>query len=371
MNNISPQKILKEKNPLSFLDAMEISREERLYIVEQIALLISSGVPLDNALAAISRTVKSPTKKALGFVKEKIDAGYSLSAALDHIKLFPDYVISLMRLGEESGSLPKTLKMISEEQRKNFEFRSKVRSAMMYPVLVLVIATVVGSLIAWFILPRLASVFDSLHIKLPIITKILIAAGKFLGLYGYIVVPGFLLLVAIIVYLLFFNHHTKTSGEFILLHLPGASAIIRESEIARYGYMSAMLLSAGVPIVELYDALADASTLMHYKKLYCHMAHEISEGNSISKSMASYKHSAFLIPLPIQELIAVGEQSGTLREVSFSISDTYREKTDISTKNLAVIIEPILLIIVWLAVVFIALAIILPIYSLIGGLSSA
>lgn len=362
---------MKNKNTLSILDRANISHEEVLYIIEQLALMISSGVNLRGALESIKLSIKNSTsKKVITILKEEVDSGNSLSSALASVKIFPPYVISLMRIGEESGSLPKTLRIVSDEQRKNFELRSKIRGAMLYPVGVLFAAAVIGIGIAWFILPRLATVFSSLHLKLPAITKVLIAVGSFLGTYGAYFVPAVILAIGLFVYFVFIFHGTKFIGEYLLLRMPGIRDVIRESETARFGYMSGMLLSSGVPIGEVYSSLEQASNMHVYKKLYHHMAVQIRDGNSVAKSMASFKNSAYYISLPLQQLIATGGESGTLPEVFLKIADIYNEKTEVSTKNLAVILEPVMLVIVWIAVVAIALAIILPIYSLIGGLTA-
>ena len=138
-------------------------------------------------------------------------------------------------------------------------------------------------------------------------------------------------------------------------------------EIARLGYLLGTLLNAGLPITHAFDSLAEATEISQYKKLYLHLSSSIGDGNSIQKSLASFKHVNRLIPRPVEQLIVAGEQSGTLAQSLLKIGQVYETKADAVTKNLMVILEPVLLVIVWLGVVAVALAVILPIYSLIGG----
>ena len=215
-----------------------------------------------------------------------------------------------------------------------------------------------------------STVFGQLDVELPFITKILIAVGTFLGNYGLIVLPAFIIFLGVIVFFIFFFSKTKFIGQSILFATPGIQRLIREIELARFGYLLGTLLDAGISITEALDSVEKSTTFPNYKKLYVHLKNSLADGNSFQKSFDLYKKSRKLIPLPIQQLILAGEKSGNLSNTLRTISINFDAKTEQTTKNIAVILEPILLVIVWLGVVAVALAVILPIYSLIGGLNT-
>jgi len=345
--------------------------EEKNYIIENLAILVNSGMDIIAALEAIKTELKS--KRLIRFIyaiQNEIEVGSSLWKALEGSRVFPAQVISLVRIGEESGRLSQNLKIVAEEQQKDREFRSKLRSAIMYPAFVLVLSFVIGTGIAWFVLPQLAKIFSQLNLKLPLITRILIQLGSFLGQYGSIVIPLFTFAVAIAIYFVFFFRPTKYTGEFLLLHIPGIKKLLKELELGRLGFILGTLLKAGVPVVGAVLSLKEASPFETYRKMYVAWGKTLEEGNSFQKSFALYPRSKKLIPSPVQQMIISGERSGKLAPTFIKIGEIYGTKTEITTKNLAVVLEPILLIIVWLGVVFIALGVVMPIYSLIGGLKT-
>ena len=356
-----------------FLD--RISRigigEERDFFLENLSSLLASGIPILSAIDAVNAEMRSRRLKQItAALSADIDAGVSLSEALEHTGLFSPHVASLIRTGERSGRLVENLKVIATEQKKERFLRSKLRSAAMYPVFVLGLSVVIGVGISWFILPKLATVFAQMDIKLPLITRALIGIGTFLGQYGAYAVPGVILLALLLLYLIFSFSKTKLVGEFIVFNAPGVKRLMKESEVARFGFLLGSLLTAGLSPVEALQSLSRATPAKRYQDLYSAFSEWISEGYSFQRCIAEYKNVRKLIPVPVQQLVIAAEQAGTLSETLKKIGDEYEAKTDASAKDLAIILEPILLVIVWLGVVAVALAVVLPIYSLIGGFQS-
>jgi len=341
------------------------------YFIENLSMLVFSGMPVVDAINSIAEEVHSKRMKSiLVNVRTEIENGSAIWKALQGSALFKEHSISLIRLGEESGKLIDNLKVVAIEEQKDRMFKSKLHSAMMYPAFVMSITAVVGVGIAWFILPKLAVVFVQLKIKLPFITKMLINFGAFLGQYGQYVVP-LLVIFIILMYLVFFSFKkTKVIGQFILFHIPGVKQLMKEIEIARFGYLFGTLLQAGIPIISALDSLASATEFSSYRNLYLHIKKSVNNGNSLQKSFSSFKNTKKLIPSPIQQLVIAGEKSGNLANILLKVGLMFEEKADSTTKNLTIILEPILLVIVWLGVVGVALAVILPIYGLVGGLSA-
>ena len=344
--------------------------EEKDYFIENLSMMLASGMPIMLALDGVGAELRSKRmKEVIASLKEDMEGGSSLWRALDKTKLLSSQVISLLRIGEESGRLAENLKVIDIQQKKEKDFRSKLRSAMMYPILVMSFTVVIGAGIAWFILPRLSSVFAELDLELPVITRALIAAGEFLGEYGAIVIPSVLLFVILFLFFVFAYSKTKHIGQSFLFSLPVIKKLIQEIELARFGYILGSLLEAGLPVVDALESLESATTFRSYKKFYKYLQNSVEVGNSFKKSFAGYKNVKRLIPTPIQQMIISGEQSGRFSEVLLKTGENFEVKTENTTKNLTVLLEPILLIVVWVGVVAVALAVILPIYSLIGGIN--
>ncbi len=346
--------------------------KERDYFIENLTMMLASGMDVFYALDGIKKEIRSkPLKAAITEMEEDINSGSSLWRALENTRLLPDHVIALVRIGEESGRLPQNLKVIVIQQEKDRTFKSKIRSAMIYPILVLFLTLTIGLGIGWFILPRLAQVFSELRLELPFVTKMLIQAGNFLGDYGIVAVPAIIIGVLSIIYFVFIFPKTKFIGETILFALPVVKKLIQEVELARLGFILGTLLGAGMPVVSAFDSLYKASSLRIYKKLYAHLRDSVEEGNSLKKSFSLYaKQINRLVPITVQQMLIAGEKSAQLPETLLKIGETFEGKTETTTKNLTVILEPILLVIVWMGVVGVALAVILPIYSLIGGLNN-
>jgi type IV pilus assembly protein PilC len=345
--------------------------KDKEFFIENLAMLIDSGIDILNALKSLEREVRSKSmKKTIATIIVDIDAGLTLSQAMDKTRMLPSANIALIKIGERSGQLVENLNLIAAQNQKDRSFRSKIKSAMMYPVMVLAVMCVVGISIAWFILPKLATVFVQLKLKLPWITEILIQFGIFLGKYGTIAVPSFLIGLFLIIYFTFIYDKTKFIGEHILFALPFLKKLIQEVEIARFGYLLGTLLDVGIPIIESLDSIVASPSFQAYGKLYTYLRDNIQKGITFKKSFETYKNSEKLIPHFVQQIIMAGEYSGNLSKALKKIGVIYEEKTEMNAKNLTVILEPILLIVIACGVLGVAIAVILPIYSLVGGMNN-
>lgn len=341
----------------------------RDYIIENLTLLADSGMGILSALDSISEGSRSKrVKRIIDQIRLDVDSGSPLWEALYFSSIFPEKAISLIKIGERSGKLTDNLKVVSEQQQKERSFNSKIKGALMYPVFVLVIATVIAIGISWFILPKLAMVFAQLKIKLPLITRILIDFGHFLGQYGSVVVPSFIIVFLLTIYILFFFKLTRWMGQSILFSLPIFRKIMQQTELARFGYLLGSLLEAGMPIVDSIRSIKETATFSAYRRFYSYLETSVEEGNSFKRVFNSYKKIDKIFPAPIQQMIITAEKSGHLSETLRKIGNVFEDRLDNTTKNLSIILEPVLLVIVWLGVVAVALAVILPIYGLIGGL---
>lgn len=346
--------------------------QEKESFLENLSLMLVSDMPVAQALKSMKEAVKS--KRLLCIVNDlesDINSGSHFWEAFEKTGLFPEYVISLIKIGEESGRLSENLKLISRQQEKDRVLKQRIQAAMIYPAIVFFLCLTLGFAIAWFVLPRLASVFVSLHLKIPLPTRVLIAVGTFLAQWGYIVVPASIIFLITVFYLLFINNYTKRYGQALLFSIPGVGKLMRETEISRFGHLVGSLLGAGIPVVTAMSMLSKASAFYEYRTFFTYLKQNLEDGNSFQKSFASDKKSKRLIFVPVQQIIIAGEHTGKLEQIFLSIGKNYEERSEIAAQNLTVILEPLLLIFVWSGVAVVALAVILPLYNLIGGLGAS
>jgi type IV pilus assembly protein PilC len=323
-----------------------------------------------DSLSAIYSGTRSPRlRRIIDSIREDVSSGTSLGEALARTGLFPQKFVALIMIGEEAGKLSENLRVISRQQQKEQEFNAKVRSAMMYPLFVVIMGAIIAVSLAWFLLPKLAVVFRQLNVTLPPMTQALINIGDFFKDYGLIFFPIFLILFGAFIYFLFFDTRTRHIGYSIIFRIPGMKDLLKHNELARFGYIFGTMLSAGLPISQALLALQRATPFNNFRKFYAYLQQRISDGHSFQTSFVAYKKIDRLIPAPLQQLILAGEKSGRLPQVLLKTAEIYEVKLDNTAKNFGTMIEPALLFIVWIGVMLLAVSIVMPIYSLVGNIN--
>jgi type IV pilus assembly protein PilC len=339
--------------------------DERDYFIENLSLLVSSGMGILGALAALKKSVKSrKMKKITKAVEAMVESGMPLWKAFQETKFLSDRVISLVRSGEEAGRLPEHLNLVTIQQHKEKVFKSRLRSALLYPGIVFVLAIIVALGSTWAILPNLVSMFKDSQVALPFSTRILLFTGNFLESYGIIFVPAVIAFVLILIYLLFVNKKLKFIGDYFLFAVPGIKKLVQGVELARFGYISGALLQAGFQVGETLQSIKEGTAYRRYAKFYDYLLKSIEKGESFQSALANYPKADKLIPTPIQQLIISAEKSGKLPETLIKIGIIFEEKTEAMSQDLATVLEPIVLIIVGIIVALVVSGIIGPIYGL-------
>jgi type IV pilus assembly protein PilC len=339
--------------------------DEKDYFVENLSLLISSGMGISNALSAIELSVKSWKMKRIAVhIKKMVEAGMPLWKAFTETKFLSDRVISLIKTGEEAGRLPEHLNLVTIQQHKERVFRSRLRSALLYPGIVFVLAIIVALGSAWAVLPKLISVFKDSHATLPFSTQILISSGKFLESYGTVFVPCAIGAVIVLFYLLFVNKKTKFIGDSMLFSLPGIKKLVQGIELARFGYVSGALLQAGFQVGGTLESIKEGTSYRSYAKFYDNLQKSIERGESFQSAFSKNPKTENFLPVPIQQLIISAEKSGRLPETFIKIGIIFEEKTEAMSQDLATVLEPIVLIIVGIMVALVVSGIVGPIYGL-------
>lgn len=359
----------KPKKPKKVVHAFGLSKEKDFFL-ENLSMLLDAGMDLIYGLNALEADTKNKAmRNIIQTIRAEISAGSALWRAMDLVKLLPPQMLYLVRLGEETGRLPENLDVIVKQQEKQKLYGSKVRSAMIYPVLVISLAAVVGTGVAWFVLPTLTNVFKQLDLVLPPITKVVIALSDFLQNYGYFAVPMAFAGILVLIYFVFVYKKTKFIGQAFMLHLPVVKNLMIQVELARFGFVLGTLLKAGLPITKALESLQNSTSLHRYVNFYQYLYQNVAAGQSFENSFHAYKKIDALMEPHIQQMIVAGEKSGALPNTLLRIGARFELKVDETTQNLSVLLEPFMLVIVWIFVLLLALAVIIPIYSLVGNIS--
>jgi len=339
--------------------------KENEFFLENLSILMRSSLPIREAVSTLKEEIHGKKMRhAIAIIEQEIDAGGKISTALQKSKLLSERYVALLRLGEETGELQKQMALVVDEQKKEQALHSKIRGALIYPAIVIFITICVGIFTMWYIFPRLTAVFAQNGGELPITTRMIIAMGNFLTEWGVIVVPGGFALTAILVYFGFIYPKTRSVGERLLLHTPVMRVIIQDLELARFGYVMGSLLRAGISVPQALISMQDSTTFVLYKRFYAEMYNKVTEGASLYKAITLYPTYQQFVPSYLARLISAGEMSGSLSETLSDIGEMFEVKTQNITQNLSVMLEPIIIVVVGLAVAFLAVAIISPIYGL-------
>ncbi len=348
----------------------KIAGKDKEYFTANLAVLIKASVPIADAIVSMADSSPSRSlQKATINLSRDISEGYPLSQALKRNNLVNEQTLTLIEIGEQTGNLVENLALAAKQEQKQHYFKSKLLSAMLYPGFVLGVTLVIGLAIGWFLLPKLTQTFTSLDVELPLMSRVLLYVGSFLEANGIWAVPSILGAVFASVYILFVFPPTRTLGMRLLSHMPGIGKLMKELEIAKFGYLLSSLLDSGLSVTRSLELLSKTATLPKYKNYYLMLSSNFKGGYNFHDSFKSDKNSKHIIPSSVQQIVIGGERSGSLVTSLSSIGKIYEDKVEITTANFESVIEPILLVIVWLGVMFVALAVIVPVYSLLGGVS--
>lgn len=344
-----------------------IPAKEKVAIITQLSTMISAGVPINKVFEVIiQQTPKESIKNKLQKVKVNIESGNSLSESFKMVKgIFSEVEINLISAGEKSGNLKEVLIKLKNDSVKSKEFKSKLRGAMIYPVIIFVVIVVVIFVMIFFMVPQVKSLYQSLgQNELPGVTNILIGIGEFLSSPANAII---MLILFVLVYVLYKYYYSTKNGKYAIdklkLGIPVFGSLARNANIADFTKILAMLLSSGLPILNALEIVANSLSNQVFIRTVTQAKKDIGEGASISLSLAKYNDLKDGLPVFLIQMISTGEESGKLVEVLEDLSEYYYLELDQQASNLTKSIEPIILIIVGLMVAFMAVAIYLPIYQ--------
>ena len=341
------------------------SLKDMALFAKNMAIMLKSGLPLYEAVSIAQESSQGKLKQALDEVSQSIQSGQSLSDSFArHPKVFSGLFVNATMAGESSGTLVENLENISTELEKERELKSKIQGAMVYPIVVLITAFILGMVLALVVLPKITPLFSGLRIELPFSTRVLIAVSEFMQAYGiWFAIAMFGAVFAFVWFIRQKFSHPITHR--IMLLTPIIKKVNRASSLARFSRTLAMLLRSGVRIDEALEITAHSTKNYYYRKAILTISDRIKKGSKLSDNLARFP--SYFPPL-LTRMVGVGEESGEFEDTLFYLAEFYEDEVDQSTKALSTAVEPILLFLIGGVVAFLALSIITPIYEITGNI---
>lgn len=350
-------------NPLLGSLGRRVRTKDKVLFTRQLATLINAGLPLVESLRTVREQINSKALlSVINQVISDVEGGSTLADAFGkHPKIFNQIYISLIRAGEVSGSLDESLQRIANQAESDAALVSKIRGAMVYPVIVLVIITLVVIFMLTTVLPQVEQLYADLGEELPFITSALLAVAGFIAKFWY------LLTILIGGGTFFLIHYVKTApgrrqADRLKLTIPFVKTLFQKLYMARFCRTSGVLLASGLPMLEMLRIVEGAMNNVHLAEAIERAANKVKGGKALSTALAVEPHFLVLVP----QMLRIGEQSGAIDAMLDKTATFYEEELDNAIKNLSTTIEPALIVFLGVTVGVIVAAILLPVYGLIN-----
>lgn len=332
----------------------------------QMAGLINAGLPLMRTLSIlIEQTDDKRLQPALVQVQADVESGSSFSAALArHPQTFPPLMLSIVKVGEAGGFLGSALSSIADNYQREAELHNKIRAAVTYPAIVLVIALIGVLVMVTFVVPIFEGMFAGLGSELPLPTQILVTVSKNM----WWIIPALVLLALIAVIWWRANRHTEQYRRVVdpmKLKMPIFGKLTTKIAVARFARNLSMMLNAGVPIIQALAIVGQASNNWKIEQAVRDVQDSIRQGRSFAAPLAK----ADVFPSMVPQMVSVGEESGTLVEMLSSIADFYEDEVETATAQLSSTIEPVLIVGLGIVIGGMVVSLYLPIFTLYGELA--
>lgn len=358
---IKPEK--KKGLNLSFGEE-KVKLDELTIFTRQLSAMISASVPLLGSLNSLSGDGKTPLQKILKQIITDIEGGATLAVAMSkHPKTFDDIYVNMINAGETAGILDDILKRLAIQQEKSATIRKKIKSAMAYPTVLIVITVVAFFGLMILVIPKIGEILTGLggaNAKLPAITQMMLDLSSFLINFWYIIFPalfgGFFGLIKYIK-----TPKGKVVFDRILLKIPGINAIVSKTIVARFSRTFSALMGAGVSVIKALEVTSQAVGNDVYKQALIEAVNEVRNGNQLSTIL---KNQGKMWPEIVVQMMAVGEETGSTETILTKVADFYEEEVDLAIEQINSIIEPVMIVIMGSMVGVIAASVMSPIANL-------
>jgi type IV pilus assembly protein PilC len=357
---IAATRVRKERK--LFKSEGKITSEDIALFARQLATMLTAGIPMVQAFEIIGVGHDKPAMQKLVLsIKQDIETGNSLHASLaKHPLYFDDLFVNLVEAGEQAGALETVLEKIATYKEKTEALKKKIKKALFYPAAVFAVAIIVTVILLLFVIPQFESLFKGFGADLPAFTQMVISMSRWMQDHGWLLL--IVLVVGVIVFAYFYKR-SRPMRQFIdrmSLQMPVIGPILRKSAIARYARTLSTMFAAGVPLVEAMKSVAGATGNIVYQDAVMKMRDEISTGLRMQRAM----ENTGLFPNMVVQMIAVGEESGSLDEMAAKVADFYEADVDAAVDGLSSLLEPLIMVILGVLVGGLVIAMYLPIFKL-------
>ncbi|MEK7107810.1 MAG: type II secretion system F family protein [Patescibacteria group bacterium] len=339
-----------------------VSMQDKISFARNLGAMIQAGLSLPRALFVLERQTKNRQfKKIIGGVAGEIKKGTALAEALkNYPKVFSPLFVAMVKAGEEGGTLANSLKLVSIQTNQMYVLKKRVRGAMIYPAILIILMLVIAIMMLIFVIPSLTATFKDLNVPLPLSTKVIIAVSDFFSAHTTLFFVGLgLFLVGGLV--AFRSKKGRKIFSTVALHIPLIGRLVKETNSARTARTLSSLLTSGVSAALAFDITAEVVQNHHYQIVLKAAGASIQKGNPLYQIFSDAEK---LYPPFLAEMVGIGEETGKLAEMLMEVAGFYEEEVERQTKDMSTVIEPFLMIVVGLAVGFFAVSMISPIYSL-------
>jgi type IV pilus assembly protein PilC len=343
-----------------------VKAHEKIIFARNLGAMLEAGLALSRALEVLERQSKNKElKRVVNLVGQDISKGNTLHDTLAKFpKVFSTLFVSMVKVGEESGSLADSLKGIALQMEKTYTLQKKVKGAMLYPGIIMGVMVVIGILMLIFVVPSLTAIFKELKVDLPLSTRVVIGVSDYMKAHYIIVLGG---LVAIIFGFIaaLRTPKGKRTFDYVVLKLPIVGQLVKETNAARTARTFSSLLAAGVDVVMASSITGEVLQNSYYKDVL-HLAEiRIEKGDSVASVFSAHED---LYPPFVSEMIMVGEETGKLSSMLLGVANYYENEVEQKTKDMSTIIEPVLMVFIGGAVGFFAVSMITPTYSVLNNI---
>ena len=350
-------------SPMAILGS--VGTAEKIAFTRNLAAMIEAGLSLSRGLSVLSKqTHNARFKKVIASLEEEIRKGAPLHSALAKFsQVFSPLLVSMVKAGEESGSLAQSLKVVGVQMERAYMLKKKVRGAMLYPLIVMAAMVGIAILMLIYVVPTLSSTFKELQVELPASTQFIILASEFLT-NNALLSLSLLLFLSLLFYFGARTTPLKRILHKVVLKIPVVGKVVLEVNAARTARTLSSLLSSGVSALSALSITRDVVQNVYHKEVLTQAEFLVEKGFPLSEAFTRHTD---IYPVLLGEMVAVGEETGDLSGMLLRVAEFYEGEVEQKTKDMSTIIEPFLMIVVGAGVGFFALAMISPIYSLSSG----
>ncbi len=360
-NGVNVVKIRKKPKSL-FSTKKAIKPVDVARFLRQMTTMLSAGVPLVQAFDIVGRGHENPTMGSLIMsLKTSVEGGETFAAALaKHPRQFDELVISLIDAGEQSGTLETLLDKVATYKEKTESLKAKIKKAMFYPAAVIVVAIVVTAILLIFVVPQFEALFVGFGADLPAFTRMVVNLSEFVQAKWWLILAIMVVIGIILVQLHRRSPRFRRYVDIAVLRIPAVGPILRKAAIARFARTLSTMFAAGVPLVDALRAVAGATGNIIYSEATDRMREDTATGAQLQWSM----RNSGVFPNMVVQMVAIGEESGSLDSMLAKVADFYEEEVDNAVDSLSSLLEPLIMVVLGVLIGGLVIAMYLPIFML-------